>query len=101
MALYTRVLAGGIQATGGAARAARLSGVEEMLLQTLDAVLDPSGSLEYDSNLAGARIQLGEEAFAKVQILTCPRGHRPGPRSGIRVLCPHLTLGKGIGHGLL
>ncbi len=43
-----------------------------MLLQTLDAVLDPSGSLEYDSNLAGARIQLGEKAFAKVQILTCP-----------------------------
>lgn len=59
------VLAGVIQATGDVPRAARLFGVAEMLLQSLDAVLDPGGSLEYDSNLAGAHAQLGEEVFSK------------------------------------
>jgi non-specific serine/threonine protein kinase len=59
------VLAGVIQATGDAPRAARLFGAAEMLLRSLDAVLDPGGSLEYDSNLAGAHAQLGEEVFSK------------------------------------
>jgi len=59
------VLAGVIQATGDAARAARLFGAAEMLLQSLDAVLDPAGSLEYESNLARARTQMRQEAFGK------------------------------------
>jgi hypothetical protein len=54
-----------VQAVGDAARAARLFGAAEMLLQSLDAALEPSGSLEYDSNLADTRTRLGEEAFAK------------------------------------
>lgn len=65
VAFCLTVLAGVIQATGDAARAARLFGAAEMLLQSLDAVLDPSGTLEYDSNLAGTRARLGVEAFAK------------------------------------
>jgi hypothetical protein len=36
-----------------------------MLLRSLDAALDPSGSLEYDKYLSAARARLGEEAFAK------------------------------------
>jgi len=36
-----------------------------MLLQSLDAALDPSGSLEYDRHLDDTRARLGEEAFAK------------------------------------
>jgi hypothetical protein len=66
IAFCLTVLAGVIQATGDTARAARLFGAAEMLLQSLDAVLDPGGSLEYDSNLAGTRARLGVEAFAKV-----------------------------------
>jgi hypothetical protein len=53
-----------IQAVRDAARAARLFGAAEKLLQSLNAALDPSGSLEYDSNLADTRNRLGEEAFA-------------------------------------
>ena len=56
-------LAGVIQAVGDTARGARLFGAAEMLLESLDAVLDPGGSLEYDSDLAAARTQLGEKAF--------------------------------------
>jgi hypothetical protein len=53
-----------IQPVGDAARAARLFGAAQMLLQSLDAALDPSGSLGYDGNLANTRARLGEEAFA-------------------------------------
>lgn len=65
IAFCLTVLAGVIQATGDAARAARLFGAAEILLQSLDAVLDPCGTLEYDSNLAGTRAQMSQEAFAK------------------------------------
>ena len=58
-------LAGEIQAPGDAARATSLFGAAETLLRSLDAALDPSGSLGYDGNLANARVRLGEEAFAK------------------------------------
>jgi len=54
MAFCLTVLAGVIQATGDAARATRLFGAADMLLRSLDAVLDPGGSLEYESNLTGA-----------------------------------------------
>ena len=60
-------LAGAIQATGDAARAARLFEAAEMLLQSLDAVLDPGGSLQYDRDLAAARAQVGEEAFEEAR----------------------------------
>jgi hypothetical protein len=36
-----------------------------MLLESYDAVLDPGGRREYDSDLAAARLQLGEAAFAQ------------------------------------
>jgi hypothetical protein len=36
-----------------------------MLLESLDAVLDPTGRLAYDSDLAAVRLQLGEATFAK------------------------------------
>ena len=62
---FCLTLAGEIQAAGDAARAARLFGAAEMLLQSLDAALDPSGPLGYDGNLADTRARLGEEAFAK------------------------------------
>jgi predicted ATPase/DNA-binding XRE family transcriptional regulator len=58
-------LAGEIQAVADPAGTARLFGAAEMLLQSLDAALDPSGSLEYDKNLADIRARLGEAAFAK------------------------------------
>jgi hypothetical protein len=58
-------LAGEIRAAGDAARAVRLFGAAERLLQSLDAALDPSGSLDYDKNLADTRARLGEEAFSK------------------------------------
>jgi predicted ATPase/DNA-binding XRE family transcriptional regulator len=61
---FCLTLAGVIQAVRDAARAARLFGAAEKLLQSLNAALDPSGSLEYDSNLADTRNRLGEEAFA-------------------------------------
>jgi hypothetical protein len=38
-----------------------------MLLESLDAVLDPGGCLEYDSDLAATRTQLGEEAFEEAR----------------------------------
>ena len=56
-------LAGMIQGAGDAARAARLFGAAEMLLESLDAVLDPGGRLEFESDLAATRAQLGEAAF--------------------------------------
>ena len=62
---FCLTLAGEIQATGDAARAARLFGAAETLLRSLDAALDPSGSLGYDKNLADTRARLGEETFAK------------------------------------
>jgi ATP/maltotriose-dependent transcriptional regulator MalT len=67
IAFCLTTLAGVIQALGDVARAARLSGAAEMLLQSLDAVLDPGGSLEYDSDLAAARTQLGEPAFEEAR----------------------------------
>ena len=63
IAFCLTALAGVIQATGDAARAARLFGAAEMLLKSLGAVLDPGGSLEYGSDVAAARTQLGEAAF--------------------------------------
>ncbi len=63
VAFCLTALAGVIQAAGDAARAARLFGAAEILLQSLDAVLEPGGSLEYDSDLAATRTRLGEEAF--------------------------------------
>lgn len=63
IAFCLTALAGAIQAVGDAARAARLFGAAEMLLESLDAVLDPGGSLNYGRDLAAARTQLGEEAF--------------------------------------
>ncbi len=38
-----------------------------MLLESLDAALDPGGSLEYDSDLAAARTELGEPAFEEAR----------------------------------
>jgi hypothetical protein len=38
-----------------------------MLLQYLDAVLDPGGALSFDSDLAAARTRLGEEAFEEAR----------------------------------
>ena len=35
------------------------------LLQSLDAVLDPAGTLEYEVNLAATRTQVSQHAFAK------------------------------------
>jgi predicted ATPase/DNA-binding XRE family transcriptional regulator len=62
---FCLTLAGETQAPGDTAQAARLYGAAEMLLQSLDAALDPSGSLDYEKNLADTRARLGEEAFAK------------------------------------
>jgi predicted ATPase/DNA-binding XRE family transcriptional regulator len=62
---FCLTLAGEIQAAADPARAARLFGAAEMLLRSLDAALDPSGSLEYDKSRADTRARLGEEAFAK------------------------------------
>jgi hypothetical protein len=42
-----------------------LFGAAEVLLQALEAVLDPGGRLAYDSDLAAARLQLSETTFAK------------------------------------
>jgi predicted ATPase/DNA-binding XRE family transcriptional regulator len=67
IALCLTTLAGVIQSAGQATRAARLFGAAEMLLQSLDAVLDPGGSLEYDSDLAAARTQLGDPAFEEAR----------------------------------
>lgn len=67
IAFCLMALAGVIQSTGRATRATRLFGAAEILLQSLDAVLDPGGSLEYDSDLAAARTQLGEEAFEEAR----------------------------------
>ena len=53
------------RATGDAVRAARLYGAAETLLQSLDAVLDPAGTLEYEVNLAATRTQVSQHAFAK------------------------------------
>ena len=58
------------RAAGDAARAARLFGVAEMLLKSLDAALDPGGSLDYDSDLTTARTRLGEEARAEGRAMT-------------------------------
>ncbi len=65
IAFCLTAIAGVIQAAGHAARAARLFGAAEMLLESLDAVLDPTGRLAYDSDLAAVRLQLGEATFAK------------------------------------
>ena len=62
---FCLTLAGEILIPRDAARATSLFGAAEALLQSLDAALDPSGSLGYDRNLANAHTRLGEEAFAK------------------------------------
>jgi predicted ATPase/DNA-binding XRE family transcriptional regulator len=67
IAFCLTTLAGVIQAAGNAARAARLFGVAEMLLESIDAVLDPGGSLSYPSDLAAARTELGEPAFEEAR----------------------------------
>jgi predicted ATPase/DNA-binding XRE family transcriptional regulator len=63
IAFCLTTLAGVIQAVGDAAQAARLFGAAESLLQSLDVVLDPGGSLEYDSDLADVRTRLGDAVF--------------------------------------
>ena len=65
IAFCLTALAGATQAVGDTARAARFFGAAQRLLEFLDAVLGPSGSLEYSDDLAIARNQLGEAAFAK------------------------------------
>ena len=65
IAFCLTALAEANQAVGDAARAARLFGAAQRLLESLGAVLDPSGSLEYSDDLATARNQLGEPAFKK------------------------------------
>ena len=67
IAFCLTALAGLIQAVGDAVRAARLFGAMEMLLESLDAVLDSVGSLAYDSDLTAARLQLGEAAFEEAR----------------------------------
>jgi predicted ATPase/DNA-binding XRE family transcriptional regulator len=67
IAFCLTTLAGVIRSTGQAARAARLFGAAEILLESLDAVLDPGGSLNYGSDLAAARTQLGEPAFEEAR----------------------------------
>jgi hypothetical protein len=67
IAFCLTTLAGIIQAVGDAVRATRLFGAAERLLQSLEAVLSPGGSLEYDSDLAAARTQLGEPAFEEAR----------------------------------
>ncbi|CAN5728783.1 hypothetical protein BH18ACT11_BH18ACT11_05520 [soil metagenome] len=62
---FCLMLAGEIQTAKDAARAARLFAATEKLLQSLDAALDPSGSLGYESKLANTRARLGEQDFAK------------------------------------
>ena len=62
---FCLTLAGEILSPRDAARATSLFGAAEALLRSLDAALDPSGSLGYDGNLANAHTRLGEEAFAK------------------------------------
>ena len=65
IAFCLTVLAGATQATGDAERAARLFGAAHTLLESLDAVLDPAGTLEYEDNLAATRVQLSEDPFTK------------------------------------
>jgi predicted ATPase len=67
IAFCLTTMAGVFQAAGDAAQAARLFGAAEMLLESLDAVLDPGGSLEYDSDLAAARTKLGGPAFEEAR----------------------------------
>jgi predicted ATPase/DNA-binding XRE family transcriptional regulator len=64
---FCLTLAGEILVPRDAARATSLCGAAEGLLRSLDAVLDPSGALGYEGNLADARLRLGEEAFAKAR----------------------------------
>ena len=65
VAFCLTALAGIFQATGDPARAARHFGVAEVLLESLGAVLDPRGRLEYDDDVVAARLQLGTTAFAQ------------------------------------
>ena len=67
IALCLTTLAGVIQAVGDSAKAARLFGAAESLLQSLDAVLDSGGSLEYDGDLTATRTRLGEPAFKEAR----------------------------------
>lgn len=67
VAFCLTTLAGVIQATGDVRRAVRLFGAAESLLQSLDAVLDPGGSLAYDSDLTAARTRLGESALEEAR----------------------------------
>jgi hypothetical protein len=65
VAFCLTALAGIIQATGDPARAARLFGAAEVLLETSNAVLDPRGRLEYDNDLVAARLQLSTVTLAQ------------------------------------
>ena len=62
---FCLMLAGEILASRDTARATSLFGAAEALLRSLDAALDPGGSLGYGENLANAQTRLGEESFAK------------------------------------
>ena len=65
IAFCLAALAGMIQATGDPPRAVRLFGAAEALLESSGAVLDPCGRVQYDNDLAAARLQLGTTAFAQ------------------------------------
>jgi predicted ATPase len=67
IAFCLTTLAGVIQVVGDAARAGRLFGAAESLLQSSDAVLDPGGALNYDSDLTASRTRLGESVFEEAQ----------------------------------
>ena len=62
---FCLTLAGEILVPRDAARAASLFGAAEALLRSLDAPLDPTGTLGYDGELANVHARLGGEAFAK------------------------------------
>jgi hypothetical protein len=65
IAFCLTVLAGATRANGDPARAARLFGAAQTLLESQNAVLDPAGTLEYENNLTATRAQLLEDAFKK------------------------------------
>jgi predicted ATPase len=65
IAFSLTALAGVIQSKGDAELAARLFGAAQVLLESLEAVLDAGGRLAYEGDLAATRRQLGEAAFTK------------------------------------
>ena len=64
MAASIEGLAGLAAAQGQAGRAARLFGAAEALRESVSNRIPPSERAEYDHNIAAARAQLSEAAFA-------------------------------------